>query len=95
MTQEPKTIQKLLQKLINSESHSFPPTGQPLEAPTEHGVYIIYYAKGQVVHVGRSVHGKSGLHQRLTDHLHGASSFANNYLKGDGSKLRNGTNSNT
>ena len=90
MTQEPKTIRPLLQKLINSESHLFPPKYQPIEAPTEHGVYIIYNSQDQVVHVGRSVSGQEGLHQRLTDHLQGASSFANNYLDGDGSKLRNG-----
>ena len=90
MKQEPKKIQKLLQKLIRSESHSFPPKYKPLEAPTEHGVYIIYNSQDQVVHVGRSVSGQEGLHQRLTDHLQGASSFTNNYLKGDGSKLRNG-----
>ena len=87
---QPKTIHQLLQKVIRSESHSFPPHRQPLDAPTEHGVYIIYNAKDQVVHVGRSVSGQEGLHQRLTDHLQGASSFANKYLHGDGSKLRNG-----
>ena len=90
MTQEPKKIQKLLQKLINSESHPFPRKGQPIEAPTDHGVYIIYNAKDQVAHVGRSVRGKNGLHQRLKNHLQGASSFANKYLHGDGSKLRDG-----
>ena len=90
MTQEPKTIHQLLQKLINSKSHLFPPKYQPLKAPTEHGIYIIYNAKDQVVHVGRSVRGKNGLHQRLKNHLQAASSFTNKYLEGDGSKLRNG-----
>jgi len=90
MAQEPKKIQKLLQELINSESHSFPPKFKPLDAPTEHGVYIIYNSQDEVVHVGRSVRGKNGLHQRLKNHLQGASSFANKYLDGDGSKLRNG-----
>ena len=90
MTQEPKTIHQLLQKLIHSELHCFPPHRQPLEAPTEHGVYIIFNPKNQVVHAGRSVRGRSGLHQRLTDHLYANSSFAGNYLKGDGSKLRHG-----
>jgi len=89
---DPKKIQKLLQKLINSESHSFPPHRQPLNAPTENGVYIIYNSQDQVVHVGRSVSGQEGLHQRLTDHLHTNSSFTINYpeLEGDGSKLRDG-----
>ncbi len=88
--QEPKKIHQLLQELINSESHLFPSKYQPLKAPTEHGVYIIYNSQDEVVHVGRSVRGKNGLHQRLKDHLQGASSFANKYLDGDGSKLRNG-----
>ena len=90
MTQEPKTIHQLLQKLINSKSHSFPPKYQPLKAPTKHGVYIIYNAKDQVVHVGRSVRGKNGLHQRQKNYLQGSSSFTVNYLDEDGSKLRNG-----
>ena len=90
MKQVPKIIQKLLQELINSKSHSFPPKYQPLKAPTEHGVYIIYNSQDEVAHVGRSVKGKNGLHRRLTDHLQGASSFTNKYLDGDGSKLRHG-----
>lgn len=90
MKQEPKTIHQLLQKLINSKSHPFPPKYKPIEAPTEHGVYIIYNSQDQVVHVGRSVSGQEGLHQRLKDHLHTNSSFTINYLKGDGSKLRDG-----
>ena len=90
MTQEPKTIHQLLQKLINSESHSFPPKYKPIEAPTDHGVYIIYNSQDEVVHVGRSVRGKNGLHQRLKNHLQGSSSFTVNYLDEDGSKLRDG-----
>ena len=89
-SKESKTIHQLLQELISSESHFFPPYRQRLKAPTEHGVYIIYNSKDEVVHVGRSVRGKNGLHQRLIDHLQASSSFANNYLEGDGSKLRNG-----
>ncbi len=92
MKQDPKTIHQLFQELIRSESHSFPPYRQRLKAPTDHGAYIIYDPKGRVVHVGRSVKGKNGLHQRLTDHLHTNSSFTINYpeLEGDGSKLRDG-----
>ena len=90
MTQEPKTIHQLLQKLIHSEFHLFPPYRQPIEAPTEHGVYIIYNSQDEVVHVGRSVRGKNGLYQRLKNHLQGSSSFTVNYLDEDGSKLRDG-----
>jgi hypothetical protein len=89
MTQ-PKEIHRLLQKLLKAKQESFPQKRQPPNAPTDPGVYIIYDPKGRVAHVGRSVRGKNGLHQRLKNHLQANSSFTNNYLKGDGSKLRNG-----
>ncbi len=90
MTKEPKTIHQLLQKLINSEFHLFPPKFKPVDAPTEHGVYIIYDPSGRVVHVGRTPRAQNGLRQRLKNHLQGKSSFARSYLDEDGSKLRNG-----
>ena len=84
------TIKQLLQKLINSGKESFPSKGHTLNTPTDPGVYIIYDPKGRVAHVGRSVRGKNGLEQRLNNHLQANSSFTNNYLGGDSSKLRNG-----
>ena len=41
-----------------------------------------------MLHVGRTHRGKKGLHQRLCNHLYGASSFTVEYLKGVGKKLR-------
>lgn len=90
MKQDPKTIHHLLQELLRSEPHSFPPERQAIQAPTEQGVYIIYDPKGRAIHVGRSVRGDGGLRQRLKNHLRGNSSFTNNYLGGDGNKLRLG-----
>ena len=86
----PQTIRRLLAELLRSESHSFPSERERLDAPTAPGVYVIYDPKGRVAHVGRCVRGRNGLHQRLRNHLHGSSSFTNEYLKGDGSKLRHG-----
>jgi len=85
-----KEIHRLLQKLLEAKQESFRQKRQPLNAPTDTGVYIIYDPKDRVAHVGRSVRGKNGLHQRLKNHLQANSSFTNNYLKGHGSKLRNG-----
>lgn len=86
----PQTIRRLLDELLSSEGHSFPPERQPLEAPTDPGVYLIYDPKGRVAHVGRTLRARNGLRQRLKNHLFGGSSFKKNYLKGDGSKLRRG-----
>ncbi len=50
-------------------------------------MYII--RKGEtVLHVGRTLRGQDGLHQRLKNHLHGSSSFTREYLKGKGATLR-------
>ena len=89
-TLEPQTIQRLLKQLLRSESHPFPPERRRLEAPTDPGIYIIYDPNGRVAHVGRSVRGRNGLNQRLRNHLQGNSSFTNEYLKGNGDKLRQG-----
>jgi excinuclease UvrABC nuclease subunit len=61
-----------------------------VEAPVEPGVYVIYGARGKVLHVGRTPRGMLGLRQRLTNHLHGMSSFVIKHLNRDSSKLRNG-----
>lgn len=87
---ETKIIEKEFNHLIRAELIKFPQMREPLKAPTEQGVYIIYNPKGDIVHVGRSVRGRNGLYQRLRNHLRGNSSFANQFLNGDGSKLRSG-----
>lgn len=56
--------------------------------PGTHGVYVIYARDLRVLHVGRTVRGHYGLHRRLKNHLYGKSSFAIQYLKGRGSRLR-------
>ena len=87
-TLEPQTIRCLLEELLRSDAHHFPPEREHLEAPTEQGVYIIYDPEGRVAHVGRTPRAQNGLRQRLKNHLQGKSSFVRSYLAGDGSKLR-------
>lgn len=87
---ESKSIHQLFQKLLKAKQTSFPPKYQRLQAPTEHGIYIIYDPTGRVVHVGRSLRRHDGLFGRLSDHLQTKSSFTKEYMKGKGSKLRDG-----
>lgn len=60
-----------------------------MEAPLQHGVYIIRNGE-RVLHVGRTLRRADGIHRRLKDHLYGASSFTDKFLKGNGEKLRKG-----
>lgn len=83
-------IRLRLVELKRAKRHPFPEPGTRLEAPNEQGVYVIYSPKGEVLHVGRTYRGTAGLRQRLSNHLHAASSFTIKYLKGRGAKLRNG-----
>jgi hypothetical protein len=85
--EECREIENLFRKLCDQPRRSFPQEHQRLDAPLRHGVYII--RKGEaVLHVGRTLRAKDGLHQRLTNHLHGSSSFTEEYLKGHGEILR-------
>ena len=89
MISESQKIKKLFDELCAQPKRLFPPVRQPLDAPSKPGVYII--RKGEtVLHVGRTIRGREGLHQRLRNHLHGSSSFTNKYLKGEGAILRKG-----
>lgn len=83
-------IDSLLKELVASEAIPFPKPRQSLNAPSQHGGYLIYSPKGKILHVGRTLRGKNGLKQRLHNHLMTASSFSIQYLKGDGSVLRKG-----
>jgi hypothetical protein len=83
-------IRKLFLQLDKQEKRRFPKPGQSVEAPRTHGVYVIRNLPGNVLHVGRSHRGYSGLKQRLYDHLQGRSSFVDEYLQGQGSRLRKG-----
>lgn len=87
MTSECLRVKKLFKELCAQLEYSFPQARKPVEAPSKPGVYIIRKDKA-VLHVGRTLRGKGGLFQRLMDHLHGASSFTNEYLNGRGATLR-------
>lgn len=87
MRNESQKSEMLFENLLKHSKHSFPAPRQPLKAPTTHGVYIIR-KDDDILHVGRTIRGKKGLHQRLNNHLRGSSSFTKVFLLGNGSKLR-------
>ena len=87
MNSESPEIKTLFEALWSQPRRAFPPHRQRLDAPSNHGVYIISKDEA-ILHVGRTIRGQDGLRQRLKDHLHGSSSFANEYLKGNGTVLR-------
>jgi hypothetical protein len=76
---EPQQIERLLRTLNKQPKVPFPVPRARLLAPHTQGVYVIRNSRGRVMHVGRSHRGKKGLHQRLTDHLAGKSSFVGSY----------------
>ena len=84
---ENQRIQELFNELHMQREFPFPQHGKRLIVPREPGVYIIRRGK-TVLHVGRTVRARGGLHKRLTDHLHGSSSFTKEYLEGNGERLR-------
>ena len=59
----------LFDKLRVQPKRAFPTFGQLLDAPSKPGVYIIR-KKETVLHVGRTLCGRNGIHQRLKNHLH-------------------------
>jgi hypothetical protein len=87
MNKESQEIKNLFAKLYAQPKQRFPQDRQKLNAPLEPGVYIIRKQE-TVLHVGRTLRGRGGIHQRLKNHLHGSSSFTNKYLRGDGAILR-------
>lgn len=90
MKREQKLVRACFAKLRRSPLKPFPIPRQKLDAPDRKGVYVIYDARGRVLHVGRTPKAKGGLAQRLSNHLSAASSFTKQYLKGKGTKLRHG-----
>jgi hypothetical protein len=86
VNKESQEVKMLFDELCVQPKRSFPRFRQPLDAPSEPGVYIIRKGK-TVLHVGRTLRGRNGIHQRLKDHLHGSSSFTKKYLKGKGAIL--------
>lgn len=89
-TKDATQIRSLFSVLKRSKRRHFPRAGERLDAPNEQGVYVIYSPSGKVLHVGRTYRGTNGLRQRLSNHLHAASSFTESYLKGHGARLRSG-----
>ncbi len=87
MNSESEEIKMLFNELNVQPKLLFPQYRQPLDAPSKPGVYIINKEE-TVLHVGRTLRGKDGIHQRLKNHLHGSSSFTKNYLHGNGATLR-------
>lgn len=89
-TGERGQILALFNQLVSSTLHQFPLSRNSLDAPSGHGVYVIYASDGLALHVGKSSRGRQGLRQRLVNHLAGQSSFVNLYFVGDRTQLRNG-----
>ncbi|HCC68276.1 MAG TPA: hypothetical protein DEP99_00075 [Nitrospiraceae bacterium] len=87
MIRESQEVKKIFDELCAQTKRPFPKFSQPLDAPSKPGVYIIR-KKEVVLHVGRTLRGKGGIHQRLKNHLHGLSSFSAKYLKSKGVTLR-------
>jgi hypothetical protein len=94
MNHEQRAVKALFKKLKRAKLRRFPDHRKRMDAPELQGVYVIYSPRRRkvrkVVHVGRTYRGTAGLRQRLRNHLHGASSFTIEFLKGHGRELRNG-----
>ncbi len=90
VNKEQRKIRSLYETLLHTPLKKFPRTGMRFDVPADHGVYVIYNARGKILHVGRTVRGKKGLIQRLKNHLRGQSSFMAIYFDRDLSKLRQG-----
>ncbi|WP_375204513.1 GIY-YIG nuclease family protein [Hyphococcus sp.] len=88
--EQARQIKSIFSELIREPLQKFPKQGERLEAPTEHGVYIIYSPGGNVMHVGRTLRGGKGLQRRLKNHLYGRSSFVRLHMDGMSYKLRRG-----
>ena len=80
-------IKRLFGVLCEQPELPFPRSGERLNAPQKHGVYVIRKHEF-ALHVGRTLRAQGGLFQRLRNHLDGSSSFTDKYLKGKGTILR-------
>ncbi|HPS73074.1 MAG TPA: GIY-YIG nuclease family protein [Bacteroidales bacterium] len=85
----PDELKKMHEKLMASTTFTFPVKGR-VDVTTKQGVYIIFDPKSIVLHVGKTNRAKTGLNQRLQNHLTNHSSFSKSYLKGNGKILRTG-----
>ena len=75
-------------KLLRAKIKSFPAQQHQFKETEERGVYVIYGPHGKVLHVGGTPRGRRGIRQRLSNHLHGQSSFTNKseYLRQHGGR---------
>lgn len=87
---ECEKIMLLYKELINSTNHPFPPKGNSVNVAEKQGVYIIYSPKEEVLHVGTTKRGKTGLNQRLNNHRNGSSSFSKKYINPNNINLSDG-----
>lgn len=90
MPSERDRVVSRFDKLLEAPLTRFPQNREAIDAPDNQGVYLIIGPRGKVLHVGKTNRGKRGLHQRLSNHLNGSSSFTKAYLDGNGTVLRSG-----
>ena len=88
MGRERSQIAARFKQLLKQDKIAFPAARESMVAPAGQGVYVIRDRREKVLHVGRTLRGKGGLHQRLYDHIYGRSSFVYQHLDGHGAKLR-------
>jgi hypothetical protein len=83
MSDELRRVEAKFAELMRAKRKPFPGHGQRFNETNKRGVYVIYRG-GKVLHVGGTP--RSGLRQRLSNHLHKQSSFTENseYLKKHG-----------
>lgn len=83
-------IKALFEALDQQPTSRFPAHGPIVGVTSAQGVYVIRDKSNEVVHVGRTLRGKEGLLQRISDHIAGKSSFVRDFLRGDRASLRDG-----
>jgi hypothetical protein len=88
MSGEPRRVKAKFAELIHSPLHSFPASRRRLNETDKRGVYVIYSPRGKILHVGGTPRGQRGIFQRLSNHLHGQSSFTSKsqFLKKHGGR---------
>lgn len=86
---EPEKIHELYIELINSNFHIIPSKGV-IDVCCNQGVYIVYNNLDTVLHVGKTNGAKSGINQRLLNHVRNQSSFSKIYMQQNKISLRNG-----
>jgi hypothetical protein len=88
MSSELSRVKVKFAELPHSPRHSFPLSRARFTETDKRGVYVIYSPRGKVLHVGGTPRGQRGIFQRLSNHLHGQSSFTHKsqFLKKHGGR---------